>query len=67
MNWQTFLDELAQEGIMLWPDGDNLAFEDPYYALTTDRLQTLKTHKHDLLHFLFGWFKYEDSVTIENL
>ena len=52
MNWQTFLDELAQEGIMLWPDGDNLAFEDPYYALTTDRLQTLKTHKHDLLHFL---------------
>jgi amino acid adenylation domain-containing protein len=52
MNWETYLDELSHLGIALWPDGDDLLVEGPSEALTAAHLQTLKTHKHDLLHFL---------------
>ena len=52
MNWETYLDELYHSGITLWPDGNDLVVEGLPEALTPAHLQTLKTHKHELLHFL---------------
>lgn len=52
MKLKTFVDDLAKQGIALWPDGDELNCEGPEDRLTPGLLQELRAHKAELLAFL---------------
>ena len=52
MNLSVFLDQLAGQGIELWPDGDQLGYRAPEGSLTPSLVATIKEHKADLVDLL---------------
>jgi hypothetical protein len=73
MNLTPFLDQLAGQGIELWPDGEQLCYRAPEGSLTSHLLTTIKEHKAEILDLLtygsethplsYGqkalWFEYQ--------
>ncbi|MEZ4725549.1 MAG: condensation domain-containing protein [Caldilineaceae bacterium] len=73
MNWSQLLEELHSDGADLKLENDKLVYDGPSEKLTPQRLQLLRSHKADIMHFLlhdvthhplsYGqqalWFKYQ--------
>ncbi len=52
MTTTELLNQLTQQGVQLWAEGDKLKFRAPQGALTTEQQILLKKHKADLLRVL---------------